>query len=67
MPAVLARIFLQCFATFLVTKGWLAPDMGNMLKTDPDVFILVQFGLAAAASGAGWVWYYAAKKFGWRT
>lgn len=67
MPAVIARILLHCLATFLVTKGILAPELGNMMRTDPDVFMLVQFCLAAVSTGAAWIWYWAAKKFGWST
>lgn len=65
--AVLARILLRYLAGFLVFKGLFAPDMGNVLATDPDILAWTQLGLGFAASGVAEAWYWLARKFGWST
>lgn len=67
MNAALARIVLRYLAGILVAVGWLAPDLGSQLAVDPDVLGLVAnlVGLTIMAVTEGWYW--AAKRFGWKT
>ncbi len=55
------RIILRYGAGALVAKGYLTPDAGATLATDPDILIA-----AGALIGVGAeIWYFIANRFGW--
>lgn len=64
---VLARIGLRYGAGVLVAKGFLAPDLGNQLAIDPDVFQFVTISLGLVLGAVSEAWYWLAKKLGWNT
>ncbi|MBB3656483.1 hypothetical protein FHX15_001711 [Rhizobium sp. BK650] len=65
MTLVLIRILLRYLAAVLVTRGLIAPDLGEMISRDPDVAVAFQvaFGALIAAIAEGW--YYLAHRCGW--
>ena len=69
MTAVISRILLRVLAGVLI--GWGLSDITDILTADPSVEQIVAVGLDAAAGAAVWaateIWYWAAKRFGWRT
>ena len=64
---VFARILLRVLAGILI--GWGARDVADIITTDPDILSVaiaaldVLFG--ALVWGAGEVWYFLARRFGW--
>lgn len=69
MTAVISRILLRVLAGILA--GWGLRDVSDMLTADPSVEQVIISGLDIAAGLAVWaateIWYWAAKRFGWRT
>jgi hypothetical protein len=65
MTLVFIRILLRYLAAILVTRGLIAPDLGEMISGDPDVAMALQVasGVLIAAIAEGW--YYLAHRCGW--
>jgi hypothetical protein len=65
MTLVFIRILLRYLAAILVTRGLIAPDLGEMISHDPDVAMALQVasGVLIAAIAEGW--YYLAHRCGW--
>jgi hypothetical protein len=61
----LVRILLRYGSGFLIAKGLLDSETGNMLATDPDIARSLEIVLGVAAGAAGEVWYFLAKRYGW--
>ncbi|WP_343066707.1 hypothetical protein [Gellertiella hungarica] len=61
----MTRILLRYAASALIAKGALAPEIGNAIAADPDVFQLLQIALGLLAAAVSEWWYYLAVKFGW--
>jgi hypothetical protein len=56
---------LRYLAGFLVTKGLIAPDLGDMITHDPDVAAGLQVVAGGAVAAIAEGWYFLAHKFGW--
>lgn len=67
MIAPLTRIILRWVAGILVAKGFFAPEDGLWLQADPDVAMVGQMALGAAVGALAEVWYWIARRAGWRT
>lgn len=65
MSAVVVRIFLRYLAGILVAKGFLAPEDGLQIASDPDISMLLQVALGALVGALSESWYYVARKLGW--
>lgn len=69
MTAVIARILLRVIAGVFIGHGM--TDVAHALNTDPDAVTILTQALDIAYGATVWgvteVWYWAAKKFGWRT
>lgn len=65
MPSVFIRIALRYIAAFLVTKGMLSAEVGDMVSADPDFVAGIEIILGALIGVAAEVWYYASNRFGW--
>ncbi|WP_313618386.1 hypothetical protein [Agrobacterium sp.] len=65
MTFVFTRIFLRYLAAILVTKGLIAPDMGHILSSDPDLATALHLLAGTLAALAAEGWYYLAHRFGW--
>lgn len=66
---VITRILLRVLAGILI--GWGAKDVADLVTTDPDILTIASQAVEVAAGLAVWavgeVWYFLAKRFGWRT
>lgn len=69
MSAVIVRILLRVIAGALA--GWGLRDVSDILTSDPSVEQLLADGVNIAIGAIVWggteIWYWLAKKFGWRT
>lgn len=67
MKSVIIRIALRYLAGILAAKGLLAPEIGDLLATDPEILAGLQVvsGMALAALAEGW--YKLARQMGWET
>lgn len=65
MTLVLVRILLRYLAAILVTKGLIAPDLGEMISRDPDIAMAAQVASGALIAAIAEGWYYLAHRFGW--
>lgn len=69
MSAVIVRILLRVLAGALA--GWGLRDVGDLLAYDPSVEELLLAGTDVAIGAIVWagaeVWYWLAKRLGWRT
>ena len=63
MTLVIARIILRYLSGALIAAGYLDPELGATLGADPDVLVVLGFGLGLAAEGI----YAVAKRMGWAT
>lgn len=61
------RIALRYLAAFLVTKGILAPEIGDPLGADPDIVAVVEIAIGALIAFGTEFYYWAARRLGWRT
>lgn len=61
------RIALRYLAAYLVGKGLLPGDVGEVVGTDPDIVIGVEALLGILLGAAVEGWYVLAKRMGWRT
>jgi hypothetical protein len=66
MTLVFIRILLRYLAAVLVTRGLIAPDLGEMISRDPDIAMALQVTSGALIAALAEGWYYLAHKFGWR-
>lgn len=64
MSAVIIRIGLRYAAGVLIAKGFLAPEEGMQITTDPDVAMALQIAAGAIVGAVSEAWFYIAKKFG---
>lgn len=67
MSAVVIRILLRYLAMWLVAKGYMSDEAGNMFSTDPDIAAMIDVGLGAALGVAAEAWHYVARRLGWTT
>lgn len=67
MDAAIARILLRYASSALVAKGFMAPEVGNQLAVDPDVFQFAQVAIGLGLGAASECWYWLAKRWGWNT
>ena len=65
--APIIRILLRYGIGALVTYGILTADQAMVISSDPDVQIVIELLLGAAAAGLNELWYAAAKRWGWAT
>ncbi|OHV24953.1 hypothetical protein EOS93_25140 [Rhizobium sp. RMa-01] len=65
MSLVILRILLRYLAAILVTRGLLAPEMGDLISNDPDIAMAVQVAAGAIVAAVAEGWYFLAHKFGW--
>ncbi|MBW9054867.1 hypothetical protein [Rhizobium mesosinicum] len=65
MTLVFIRILLRYLAAILVTRGLIAPDLGEMISRDPDVAMTLQVASGALIAAVAEGWYFLAHKFGW--
>ena len=69
MTAVFSRILLRVLAGVFI--GWGLQDVTDIITADPSVEQYITAGLDAVLGATVWaateIWYWAAKKFGWRT
>lgn len=54
------RVFLHMLGGMLVSMGHLPEDLVRDILNDPEL-------VGAVVIAVTWVWYYLAKKMGWRT
>lgn len=59
--AVYTRIILRYLAGYLVLKGVLPDEIGNMIANDPEIAAAVGLAITVAVEGA----YALARRFGW--
>jgi len=64
--SVFVRILLRVIAGILIGKG-LPPDAVEMVTSDTDVMVGVEVILGAVVWGGTEIFYFMAKKFGWKT
>jgi hypothetical protein len=67
MSPAIARIILRYLSGALVAYGLLAPEDAAALAYDPQLVADVAIGVGAALTFAVEGFYWAARKFGWRT
>lgn len=60
----LIRILLRYIGVALATKGFVGADT---LYGDAEFVALVEMGIGASIAGGTELWYFLAKRFGWRT
>jgi len=65
MSLVILRILLRYIAAALVTRGLIAPDMGDMISNDPDIAMAIQVAAGGIVAAAAEGWYFLAHRFGW--
>ncbi len=65
MTLVFIRILLRYLAAILVTRGLIAPDLGEMIARDPDVAMALQVAAGALLAAVAEGWYYLAHRCGW--
>ena len=65
MTLVFIRILLRYVAAVLVTRGLIAPDLGEMIARDPDVAMALQVASGALIAAIAEGWYYLAHRCGW--
>lgn len=65
MIGVLVRIALRYGSGALVLHGFLSPDDGNALVSDPDVAQVLEIGIGLGMGAISEGWYYLARKWGW--
>lgn len=65
MSAPLTRILLRYVSGILTAKGLLAPEWGNVIAADPDVFQAAQLFISSFLGLLAEGWYYLAVKMGW--
>ena len=65
MSTVFIRILLRYIAAFLIAKGALSPDMGDILASDPDLAVGAQVAAGAMVGAVAEFWYFLANRFGW--
>jgi hypothetical protein len=65
MILVFIRILLRYLAAILVTRGLIAPDLGEMIARDPDVAMALQVASGALLAAIAEGWYYLAHRCGW--
>ncbi|QWW70171.1 hypothetical protein [Rhizobium sp. WYJ-E13] len=65
MTLVFIRILLRYLAAILVTRGLIAPDLGEMISRDPDVAMALQIASGALIAATAEGWYYLAHRCGW--
>jgi len=65
MTLVFIRILLRYLAAILVTRGLIAPDLGEMISRDPDVAMALQVASGALIAAIAEGWYYLAHRCGW--
>ena len=65
--SALIRIGLRYGAGLLIMHGYLRPEDGAMISDDPELIAAMEIGLGMVAAVAAELWYWAAKRLGWRT
>lgn len=58
--APFVRVFLHMLGAMLISMGHLPEDLVRDVLNDPEL-------VGAVVIAVTWVWYYLAKKMGWRT
>jgi len=61
------RIILRVIAGILIGRGWLSPEDGALLSSDPDLALLIEGAVGAVILSATEYFYYLAKRWGWAT
>lgn len=64
--SVFIRILLRYVAAFLVAKGFLSPEAGNLIATDPDFSIALEILVGCGVAVAVELWYVIAVRMGWK-
>lgn len=67
MLGPIIRILLRYLAGVLVTRGLLSPDDGSIFASDPDLAMLIETGLGLGIGVGTEMYYWLAKRLGWRT
>lgn len=67
MNAVIARIALRYIAAILIARGIISADIGGTLGSDPDIQAGAEVLAGIVIAGAVEGWYWAAKRWGWKT
>jgi hypothetical protein len=64
MKSVIARIVLRYVSAAIIAHGWLSPEDGNMIVTDPDLAMMLEIGIGAAIGAGTEIWYAIARRLG---
>ncbi len=65
MASVIIRILLRYMSAALIAKGFLSPDLGGFITTDPDVVSAIEVGVGLSVGLIAEGWYVLARRFGW--
>ncbi|NWJ26159.1 hypothetical protein [Rhizobium sp. RM] len=65
MTLVFIRILLRYIAAILVTQGFIAPELGDLMSGDPDIAMALQILIGALIAALAEGWYVLAHRFGW--
>lgn len=63
--SVFIRILLRYGAGFLIARGFLGENDGNMLAADPEVAAALELAAGTALGVVSEVWYMIARRLGW--
>lgn len=64
MAEVIIRIALRYVAAFLAAKGFLTPEAGSAVASDPDIAQGIEIGLGLLVGMAAEFWYWTASSAG---
>lgn len=63
----LARIILRYAITWALAKGFIVPEVADMINADPEILSYLEAALMALSFAVIEGWYYLAKRWGWST
>lgn len=65
--SVFIRLAMRYLAGALVAKGFMAPEMGDIILYDPEVNAAIQIGAGVAIGAVTEYAYAIARRLGWST
>jgi len=67
MNGAIARIIIRYVAGALIARGLFSPADGDFINANPDIEEIMTAAVGAAIMAGTEVFYYLAKRWGWRT